>query len=291
MFFETIQAFDNTFLNIIQMLSFEPILFFLKILTDLGNPIIWVLIAAFVYWKGQEKESFYIMNLVLFSIAIAGVLKIAFARTRPNSKIFTTTNSFLEEMFPTKSSFDASFPSGHSTMIGAASSYYWKSIKKHEKKILILIILTVTISRMILGRHFLTDVLSGTIIGILIGKFVFWSKKKLAKYNFEPTLIHEIEVLIGVGAATTALFYLESLELLATFIGFYAGFFSRKKNNSKNIKHSLKKQITGFTILLIIIFTGAISTQLTKIGLYFLAGLWISIIFPWLHHKFTKKLK
>ncbi len=83
-------------------------------ITFFGTPVFFVLIAALIYWHGHENRSFFLMNLVLFSSAVAGALKFAIARERPSADFFKVLAS------------DASspaFPSGHATLAAGFFSY------------------------------------------------------------------------------------------------------------------------------------------------------------------------
>ena len=285
-----VQWFDTAFLGLIQGFSLPLVLFLMSFLTFLGNPVFWFFVAAYVYWKGEEKESFYLINLVLFVSAVAGLLKVCTMRPRPSPEQFIVSEGFGDKLFPFKPTYNGSFPSAHSTMASGIAAYYWNIVNQKSKWLLALFAALIILSRILLGKHFLTDVLAGLLLGIFLGKAAYWSRNKLAKYDFEPSFKHEIETIAMVIVSIIALYCADLLPMLTAFIGFYAGFFSLRKAYPTRIKgHSLKKQFFGFAVLLAIIGTSSYFEETVQLFLYFLAGLWVSFIYPWLHHKFAEK--
>ena len=110
-----------------------------------------------------------LVNLVSMALCflIANLLlKNLVARPRPYQ-------TFPDLTTLTRRPRDYSFPSGH-TAIGFASAaaLFWSVPKKQRWIAVVLLVLSVLValSRVYLGVHYPTDVLAGTVIGVLTGK-------------------------------------------------------------------------------------------------------------------------
>lgn len=136
---------------------------FLQSFTELGALIVWFLVVPLL-WLGRKKEA--AMNLffaLLVVILIGYSMKYAIDRPRPYEVI--------SNIDPLHRSFDPSFPSGH-TMDAFAGAIAIG--KKWRKALLPLLALASVIgfSRVYIGVHYPFDVVSGALIGILIGLLV-----------------------------------------------------------------------------------------------------------------------
>ncbi len=287
-----IEQFDYAFLQAVQAEIhplFTPVML---AITFLGNPIFWVAIAAALYWRGQENRGFFMMNLVVFASAAAGVLKYAFARPRPSPADFKV---MAGDGYNT-----SGFPSGHATIIAAGFTYCYGAIEKYLKAIFVMIVILVLYSRMYLGMHYLSDVLAGLALGIVIGKLNLIARNKLFHKNFKPSKLEDELVLVAlIAVAVLAVMFLKSFPMAGMFIGFYAGFFLFKEMGaSQSIlfkKFLAAKYAVGFALLAVV---GIIGEGIVSIGfvltvpqafiLYAFGGFWISWLWPILFEKAFK---
>ena len=111
-----------------------------------------------------SKAWMRIFLAMLLALALAGLttraMKIATGRARPSVKSEARWNG------PQLSSKYQAFPSGHT----ASSTAFFVALFLTRKKIgapLLLIPILIALSRMILGAHYLSDVTSAAIIGVL----------------------------------------------------------------------------------------------------------------------------
>lgn len=290
-------AFDNFFISAVQTLQSPSMDSIMQGITFIGNPVFWIIIAAIIYWLGRNDESFHLMNLILFSAAIVGALKIAVARERPDSKVYRVVATDIFSNF--------SFPSGHATLASAALFQFGRHVKRNAKLIFAFLIMGVAISRVYLGAHFLTDVIAGVLIGAFIGEtnFIITEKMKHSKYKLSK-LQDEAMVVVFIGAAAALALFAKEYPLVATLFGFYAGFFlckefefDKKWAVEKGVHRNAIKLMWGFIgagvigFAIISVPSEMPFASLLGYALYFIAGLWISFIYPELYQKILKNAR
>ncbi|MCX6801847.1 MAG: phosphatase PAP2 family protein [Candidatus Diapherotrites archaeon] len=170
---------DSAVSDSIWLFRSDPGLAIAWLISILGNPVFWFFVAAFLYWKGERGKAFHTMFLVIFASVICGALKNAFRRPRPLGLRF----SLVPEPFASEADFfsEYSFPSGHATVISSFFGYFRHHLASKKRPLLLLAVVLVGLSRLYLGVHYLTDVIAGTILGLLIGETVFEAEQKFGK--------------------------------------------------------------------------------------------------------------
>jgi len=291
--FFAVNQLDHALLHSIQA-NVNPMLTGLMLFfTFFGSPVLWVGIAAALYWRGQENKSFFLMNLVVFASAAAGALKQTFLRPRPSVPEFL--------VLANDAYVSGSFPSGHTTLAAAAFSYVWKMIRNYKKILFAAVLLLVAFSRMYLGMHFPSDVVAGLALGLVIGKANLFARNRLFHRNFKPSKLEDELALVAlVAVAVLAIMFLRSLPMSGLFIGFYAGFFLFKEMGLKQSillrKFLALKYLAGFLPLACLVLvgegivgTGFVLNELQRFAFYLLAGFWISWIWPTLFERLWAK--
>ena len=143
------------------------IYYLFRIITDFGYiyAAIITIIIVLIFTRGNNKTVAYILGILLM-ILINYVIKDIYGRERPLKGYRWMVET------------DTSYPSGHSTTIGFIGTYFiflfYDSNYKKVFKIICyvisgLLMLLVPISRLVLGMHYFTDILSGLSCGILVG--------------------------------------------------------------------------------------------------------------------------
>lgn len=102
----------------------------------------------------EYKKSIFILSVAFFGALSALIIKYLIQRERPLPNIFD----------------GYSFPSGHSTVVALffLSLIFIISKKELLKKIMIFAFIAVPVSRVIIGAHYITDVLGGLLLGSII---------------------------------------------------------------------------------------------------------------------------
>jgi len=280
-------VFEEIIINQFLQSYSTPILdLFFKLSTYLGHPGPWILLAAWLFWLGYERKSFVLMSIILFTGAIAGAMKIFIMRPRPEGIILMETEASY------------SMPSAHTALISAFATFGWlkKTLKKPLKVLLLIAVILLAISRMYLGVHYLSDVIVGLLIGILIGWVVIKTEAKINKMHFKITKIRDEFLIVGFFIAAVIFYmFIQSAypEAFALF-GYFAGY-ALYRHSSIDLKPVQTKKQAIVIVLFGTLFTGAIYYLATKtqgieqICTYFLVGLFVTVFWPVVIHKYVSK--
>jgi undecaprenyl-diphosphatase len=260
--------------------SFIPTLTpFFQIISFFGHPALWILIGAWLFWLGKEKKSFFLVSLVTLTVLFSGLLKFIIARPRPEGLI-------ILESTPT----NLSMPSGHSVLAGTIYGFFEKKVFPKERIFLLIIVLLTGISRLYLGVHYLSDVFLGLIIGYFFGKLLLKLEKKVKKAELKITKFNEEKELFILFVITIILLILlpETLLLGFAVLGYYFGFVIYRHKKMK-MKSSWISFVIGNIILILLAFFAFITEGLLSISLFFLSGLFITLLWPFITNSFQKK--
>lgn len=176
-------AFEFSLLDRIALLHNDFLDVVMPMITTLGNSgIIWIIIAILMICTKRYRRSGWLLTTALiFSLLVGNLtLKPLIARVRPFD-INTLVTLLIAA--PT----DYSFPSGHSMASFAAATILMYTDRRLGWPALILAVL-IAFSRLYLYVHYPSDVLLGTIIGIIlallaISLFNWWE----ARHFKDPT--------------------------------------------------------------------------------------------------------
>ena len=137
--------------------------------------LIMVLLSAFLFWIKEVKKAIFIFFSAGFGGLILFIIKYTIQRVRPLPEVFS----------------GYSFPSGHSTIIVVFFLSLLFIINKKEilSMLATFAIIAVPISRVVLGAHFLSDVVAGLLLGSIVVDFMKVYYKKI--YNIIKSITGE----------------------------------------------------------------------------------------------------
>ena len=150
-----------------------------KIISTIFNDkillLIMVLLSAFLIWIKETQKAIFIFFSAGFGGLILFIIKYTVQRVRPLPEVFS----------------GYSFPSGHSTIIVVFFLSLLFIINKKEvlSMLATFAIIAVPISRVVLGAHFLSDVVAGLLLGSIVVDFMKVYYKKI--YNIIRSIVGE----------------------------------------------------------------------------------------------------
>ena len=189
-------------LQLLEQMQLAPfwIIQFFKGVTFFGEESFYMLLLPIFYWCINMRVGYRFTLVLLLSNWINSFFKMLFHLPRPywlspKIKAFVTETSF-------------GLPSGHSTNAASIWLFLAKEYKNH--KLLgagfVLIMVLIMISRLFLGVHFFSDVISGFLLGIILLFVFYWFEKN---YSLK----------ISVQTLTTKIFLSLASTILFLFIG------------------------------------------------------------------------
>ena len=273
---------------------------FFLIITEFGDELVFLIISSVLYWLVNKDFGYRFMMIFLTTIAINDVLKNIIARPRPwEAGVVSVVG---------EGSYGLSMPSGHAqgsmTMALVLHEKFGK-LKKWVPYLLFSIAILVSISRVYLGQHYLTDVIAG--IGVSF--VVYYAFIKLApKVKLRPqTLVYYVAPLLLV-----LLFFVQDKNYfvsVSAMIGLTIGYDLEKKYINYDIKAPWKTQVLkyalglGVALLLkeglkmVLPYTTDLDTEMTLLDLfldfirYFILVLGLSFGSFWVFSKLFKNKK
>ncbi len=281
---------------------------FWNFITKFGEETILILLLSILYWCVNKKLAHIIGFTFFFSGYLVQGLKITFRIERPWIK---DTN-----FKPVSSAYDTatgySFPSGHTQSATAAYASIGFFIKKWWRIFFFIIPILIGFSRMYLGVHTPTDVITSFVFSIIISYCISVYYQK-SKENHKVWLL--ILLIVFGFALMIYAFVLYNQQIIVysyvadccktagAGIGFACGVFLEQKllNFCTNTKHFYTQIIKiaigviglltiqmGLKVLFSSIFGEALFTDVIR---YFLMVLWISYIWPLIFNRSINKFK
>jgi membrane-associated phospholipid phosphatase len=134
-----------------------------QILTYLGDFYVWVLLTSicllYAYFKSRKllESASELAIFLVITTALTSILKMVVARPRPNCPGLSVFNEDVAPSF--------SYPSGHVSRATGGFLFLSRGSRTRES-LAIVAIFTVSLSRIVLGAHYLTDVVGGVFLSL-----------------------------------------------------------------------------------------------------------------------------
>jgi undecaprenyl-diphosphatase len=141
--------------------------------------IVWLLLSVWLFVREQKRDHWFFLPVVLastLSILVTDViLKNFFSRNRPPPSLGT-----INIGGPLA---DYSFPSGHATFAWALAIVLANK-EPRAKWLFYLLAFLISLSRIYLGKHYPSDVIAGSLVGLGIGYMSLWTGQNMIKYVY-----------------------------------------------------------------------------------------------------------
>jgi membrane-associated phospholipid phosphatase len=162
------QGFAHVSASLYQLSAFLTELIFARV--HFG---IWPVLYFFFRYVLKKSELAQFALFILISIALANAaaetLKWAFGRMRP--ELFLTHQLYGFSLFNTSNLYH-SLPSGHATTAGAIAGSL--ICTNPQRRLLFLGLgFALALTRVVLGEHFLSDVIGGVFLGVVVAQWVY----------------------------------------------------------------------------------------------------------------------
>ncbi len=220
-------------------------------ITTISSQPAYFLLASLIFWCFNKKTGIRALYVILFSAFMAILIKNLFSMPRPPEYL----HKIQENEF--------GFPSGHAQVSSSFWGYAGLSIK--NKCIVfagIIAIISVSLSRVYLGVHYVGDVVGGIILGLSVA---------LISFKIEPVMTSRLErlssiskysiavalpvILVAIAAMQPGLLK-EQAEIGLVMAGIGVGYLLEEERvglaDAKNNKQRIKRAIVGVAVLGII---------------------------------------
>lgn len=142
-----------------------------KAFTSLGNAgLLWIVLSvAMLFWRPTRKAGLLAGCALIFSLLFTNLgLKLLLTRPRPYTVV--------EELIPLLTSGDPnSFPSGHTSAAFAAGLVWARTLPKAwMRRVAVIQAVLMGLSRLYVGVHYPSDVLSGALVGTVCALLALW---------------------------------------------------------------------------------------------------------------------
>lgn len=282
--------------------KFLDILFF--IITKFGEEIFFLGVFAFLYWCVSKSSAIKLGLIYCFSAIVNSIIKTIVKRPRPYVADDTIRNVYQANGY--------SFPSGHSqsySVIATELGYtvYRQSSKRSTKiwytVVAIILGLLVGLSRMYLGQHYLTDVLTGLVLGFVIVVLVEWILSKFPKIWSKINLMYVLY--FGIAVCVIAFIIMLAIQsshtsiykYLCLFLGVAIGHILNEKFIHYDPKTTVAKKsiiaIIGYIVCAIMyVLLGLIPNKVISTSLiHFVVSIMITAVIPLIAKAIEKKEK
>lgn len=244
-----------------------------KIITYFGDASLWIIIGIIIFWYGKEDFAKKFILLIIIDVILNKILKFIFNMPRPPEELWLVS---VEDYY--------GFPSGHTETAFTVATYL--SLRNPRYVFMYLLAVLVGCSRVVLGVHYVIDVIGGALFGIIV-TLCYWYYNK---WDFKIKN-NKIKMLSLIVAACVTGYFLYNYFPVRPYV--IAGFTSAYiltyiYSYDSKIKKSVVKIILG--ILSIIIFLMVyvnIGYSVFKFITIFFICIWSFILYPYIYDKIS----
>lgn len=276
-------------------------------LAFLGSETLYMLVLPLIYWCVDSGLGRRISLFVLMTLWLNSALKLAFKRPRP---YIASTEVVVPE-----GAVDIGYglPSGHAQMAVTLWGAVAIELKRRWLTLAVVVyVFLVSLSRLVLGVHYLQDVIAGLLIGGVLLALYAWLERPFGNWFQAQPLALQIGLVVMVAAAMLAIHpglipvsmppnlpYPLSLDdlmspsvtpaavILGAGIGFLLEFRYLRFDASGEMWRRLLRFLLGIAgVLILRLGLGVLFADLEPVWIfrlirYALIGFWIGYLAPW----------
>ena len=250
-----------------------------RAITFLGDDEFYMIFLSVLLWSFHKSIGFWTAVVLLLSGSYTFYLKDYFAVPRPDFGIEQPGND--------------AYPSGHTLTSFTVWGYLAVRLKSKPFWIwTIPLIILMGFSRMILGYHFVADILAGLLYGFLFLALFVWISAIIVEKELSKKLTFPALLIISIAAPAILTIFLpdDITRLMGYLAGISVGFvLEREKIRyiTKTVwyKHVLRA-ILGVAVMFAIVagLSGLLPSSITIAGFtrYAMAGFWVTFLAPFI---------
>ncbi len=259
-----------------------PVEFIFRAFTFLGDDEFFMVFFSVIIWCFSKSLGFWGAFILLSSATYSNLIKDITVLERPP----------LEGVVHPEGSY--AFPSGHT--LTAVTVWGYLAVRVNNKALWIWAVVAVVViafSRMVLGYHFLGDILGGLAFGIPFLLAFLWLSSKFAekgwieKFSMPVLLILSLAVPVFLVAVLPGA---DPSKILGYLAGASFGYIIEKEKLRVSVKSpalsQLIKVMAGVAVLfgIIVGLGGLLPSSVTALGFirYALGGVWVTLGAPYL---------
>ncbi len=239
-------------LNVAVRELLEPVVPVIELLTHLGDGAFLIALGVIIYWFGDDasrRDRAFVLAVGIAALALAAGIKGIVQLERPEL-------AFTPAGYP-----GYTFPSAHA--LGAAAFYSALAVtvrlgRQWQRTVIAtLIIALVALSRIVMGVHYLGDVVIGVVLGVgLVAAGIWWREE--GRFNPGPVFI----VAAAVAIVTVALGSRQFVSMaIGAGVGGAAGWYAIRDRLTSN--HGTAILVTGVLAIAGLLVVRALSLFLT----------------------------
>ncbi len=266
----------------LQSWRFGPIDFLFRVITFLGDDEFYMIFFSILIWTYNKTLGFWGAFVLLSSATGSNLIKDITMLERPP----------IEGVTHPEGSY--AFPSGHT--LTAVTVWGYLAVRLKNKAFWvwsIAIVVLIAFSRMVLGYHFLGDILGGFALGIPFLLFFLWLSNLAAEKGLIEKLTTPLLLILSIAVPVLLVAVLPGADppkILGYLAGASFGYIVEKEKLRVSVKSpaisQLIKGLAGVAMLFGIIFGlgGLLPSSVTALGFirYALGGVWVTLGAPYL---------